>query len=94
MSHTCHWPSCGDEVPPSRWGCRVHWRLLPKAIRDAIWATYRIGQEIDKRPSPAYLAAAGWAEDYAEGYDAYAAAVAAQVMAWEERAWEAATEAQ
>jgi len=36
--------------------CRVHWFALPKELRDAIWREYRNGQEIDKRPSLAYLA--------------------------------------
>jgi hypothetical protein len=34
--------------------CKPHWFQLPKAIRDEIWATYRPGQEIDKRFSDAY----------------------------------------
>lgn len=35
--------------------CKVHWRMVPRALRDAIWATYRPGQERDKTPSDAYL---------------------------------------
>jgi len=53
--HKCHWPSCKVEVPPSLWGCKKHWFKLPKKLRDRIWATYRSGQEIDKRPSTMYL---------------------------------------
>lgn len=56
--HSCHWPHCDREVPPARWGCREHWFMLPKNIRDKIWRAYRPGQEIDLRPSEAYLAAA------------------------------------
>lgn len=51
------------------WGCKRHWMRLPKAIRDAIWAAYRPGQEIDKQPSADYMAAAEWAENYAEHYN-------------------------
>ena len=40
------------------WGCREHWFRLPKRLRDRIWATYRPGQEVDKRPSAAYLTVA------------------------------------
>lgn len=40
------------------WGCKTHWFTLPKRLRDRIWATYRSGQEIDKRPSETYLDAA------------------------------------
>jgi len=56
--HTCHWPGCTRAVPPKLWGCKPHWYALPKPLRDRIWATYRPGQEIDKRPSGDYLAAA------------------------------------
>ena len=31
---------------------------LPLRLRNRIWATYRAGQEIDKRPSESYLAVA------------------------------------
>lgn len=61
-SHTCHWPGCNAQVPPAMWGCRTHWFKLPIALRDAIWAAYRPGQERDMRPSEAYIAAARAAE--------------------------------
>jgi hypothetical protein len=44
--------------------CKQHWFSLPKPLRDAVWATYRPGQEIDKRPSVEYLAAARAAQDF------------------------------
>lgn len=56
MSHTCHWYGCTEEVPPAMWGCRTHWFLLPKRLRDKVWATYIPGQEITKTPSEAYIA--------------------------------------
>lgn len=40
------------------WGCRKHWRALPARHRYRILATYRPGQEVDKRPSRAYIDAA------------------------------------
>lgn len=43
--HVCHWPDCTTQVPPAMWGCRPHWFSLPKRLRDAIWAAYRVGQE-------------------------------------------------
>jgi hypothetical protein len=58
VSHLCHWPECGKEVPPAMWGCRPHWFRLPKSLRDRIWATYVHGQEVTKTPSQAYLEAA------------------------------------
>ena len=57
-NHTCHWPGCGKQVPPAKWGCRTHWFALPAALRAKIWRTYRPGQENDLRPSEAYLEAA------------------------------------
>lgn len=56
--HHCHWPGCGEQVPPAMWGCRKHWLRLPKALRDKIWMAYRPGQEKDMRPSREYLAVA------------------------------------
>ena len=56
--HVCHWPGCGKQVPPAMWGCRPHWFKLPRAFRDEIWASYRIGQETDMTPSDEYLAVA------------------------------------
>ena len=57
-THTCHWPGCTRQVPPAKWGCTPHWFALPKALRDRIWRSYRIGQEEDLRPSETYLEAA------------------------------------
>lgn len=57
-AHHCHWPGCGEQVPPAKWGCRKHWFTLPKALRDRIWLAYRPGQENTLTPSRAYLQAA------------------------------------
>jgi len=54
-NHHCHWPGCGLRVAPSMWGCRRHWYCLPRVLRNKIWAAYRPGQEIDKRPSKSYI---------------------------------------
>lgn len=62
--HTCHWPSCRARVKPAMWGCRTHWGMLPYAIRREIWAAYRPGQEVDKRPSERYIAAVRAAEEW------------------------------
>lgn len=58
MNHTCHCPGCGKPVPPKLWGCKAHWDALPQQLRDLIWSTYVPGQEITKKPSREYLAAA------------------------------------
>lgn len=67
--HRCHWPTCTRRVPPKLWGCRGHWFLLPKAIREAIWAAYVPGQELSKTPSRAYLDAARKANEWALAYE-------------------------
>jgi hypothetical protein len=54
-SHRCHWPGCGKQVPPAMWGCRAHWFMLPKALRDKVWAAYVPGQEATMTPSDTYL---------------------------------------
>lgn len=56
--HHCHWPDCDKPVPPSMWGCKVHWFKLPATLRAKVWRTYRPGQEITKTPSPEYIAVA------------------------------------
>lgn len=53
--HHCHWPGCSKEVPPAMWGCKKHWFMLPKNLRDEIWKAYTPGQEITKQPSLRYL---------------------------------------
>lgn len=55
MIHRCHASGCNRAVPARMFMCRDHWYALPKPMRDAIWATYRPGQERDKRPSAEYL---------------------------------------
>lgn len=69
MSHTCHWPGCGREVPPAMWGCKAHWFDLPVRIRRLIWASYVPGQEISKTPSPAYIRAAREAQQWIAARD-------------------------
>jgi hypothetical protein len=53
--HTCHWPECEIQVPPAMWGCKEHWFMLPKQLRDQVWAAYVIGQEVSMTPSNEYL---------------------------------------
>jgi hypothetical protein len=38
--------------------CRPHWRMVPAALRAAVWKAYRPGQCDDKRPSEAWFVAA------------------------------------
>jgi hypothetical protein len=58
VSHTCHATGCHTPVPPTMWGCKRHWYMVPKPIRDRIWSTYRSGQCDDMNPSAEYCLAA------------------------------------
>lgn len=62
--HGCHWPGCMAEVKPAYWGCRRHWYMLPRLIRAKIWAAYRPGQEVSKKPSKEYVDAANEAQEW------------------------------
>lgn len=53
--HTCHNPQCRGPLPAHLVAHKKAWYALPKLLRDAIWANYRRGQEVDKRPTAAYL---------------------------------------
>lgn len=53
--HYCHAPNCPSAVEPKLLACAAHWAALPTTLRRSVWAAYRQGQEIDKRPSSAYL---------------------------------------
>ena len=53
--HTCHARNCKTPVPPKKFMCRKHWFMLPKEMRDKVWALYRPGQERSKDPSMEYL---------------------------------------
>lgn len=63
-SHTCHWTGCTKQVAPAMWGCKEHWFRLPRTIRNLIWKTFEPGQEIEKTPSPEYLAAVDLAQKF------------------------------
>lgn len=55
MAHVCHAEGCNVAVPPKMLMCRRHWFQVPKQLRDAVWAEYRPGQEVDKQPSDEYM---------------------------------------
>jgi hypothetical protein len=68
MDHHCHAEGCKAPCPPERLMCLKHWRLVPKNLQRAVWASYRPGQCDDKQPSRLWFKAA----------DAAIAAVAAK----------------
>ncbi len=39
----CPIPGCGDPIDTTRLMCRRDWNLLPKQLRDQVWATWRSG---------------------------------------------------
>ncbi|HEX9066889.1 MAG TPA: hypothetical protein VF843_17395 [Streptosporangiaceae bacterium] len=39
----CPIPDCGEHIDPSRLMCRQHWYMVPKLMRDHVWATWRSG---------------------------------------------------
>lgn len=57
-AHVCHAMGCKVVVDPALLMCKKHWRMVPKRIAQEVWRHYRPGQEIDKRPTEAFLAAA------------------------------------
>jgi hypothetical protein len=39
----CPVSGCHAQIDPTRLMCRSHWYLVPKQIRDRVWATWRSG---------------------------------------------------
>ena len=57
--HHCHARNCLRQVPRKMLMCRRHWFMVPKALRNAVWATYVEGQEIGlAEPSKSWHGAA------------------------------------
>jgi hypothetical protein len=40
----CPAPDCGEQIDPTHLMCRRHWNLVPKQLRDTVWATWLSGQ--------------------------------------------------
>lgn len=55
--HVCAHPDCTRMIPANQLACGSHWVRLPRRLRQAIWNTYRPGQEQDGQPSAEYMAA-------------------------------------
>ncbi len=59
MPHTCHARGCEASCPPKHLMCRMHWFMVPKHLRTAVWEHYQPGQEDrDATPSEAWHRAA------------------------------------
>lgn len=55
-NHHCHWPGCTKKTTAATYMCYPHWRRVPKRLQAKIWTAYRVGQEVDKRPTREYIA--------------------------------------
>jgi hypothetical protein len=44
QARRCPAGGCGELIDPSRLMCRRHWYLVPKQVRDGVWATWRSGE--------------------------------------------------
>lgn len=43
--HTCHLPTCDEEVQPEYLMCGEHWNMVPADIQAKVWKHYQPGQE-------------------------------------------------
>lgn len=43
-AHRCHARNCATRCRPTYLLCPAHWRLVPRPIQSAVYATYRNGQ--------------------------------------------------
>lgn len=57
-AHHCHAKGCARRVPPEMLMCKPHWGMVPAPMQMSVWAHYRVGQCVDKKPSREWLAAA------------------------------------
>ncbi len=39
----CPVPGCSRQISKARLMCRRHWNLVPKELRDRVWATWQSG---------------------------------------------------
>lgn len=67
--HTCHWPGCQKQVPPTLWGCAPHWFAIPKPLRDRVWQAYAPGQEETGRPSREYVEVAREVQEWIRAHE-------------------------
>lgn len=69
--HICHAEGCETPCPPRLLMCARHWRMVPKELQNAVYDTYRPGQERDMRPSIYWLDAATAAENHVREIEGY-----------------------
>lgn len=64
--HRCHARGCITPCKPEYLMCPKHWRMVPRALQQAVYDAYRPGQCDDKNPSRAWHEAADAAIDAVE----------------------------
>ena len=52
MAHVCHVYKCEVRVPPSMLMCRRHWEMVPRGLRDAVYASFNPQQCRRGGPAP------------------------------------------
>lgn len=65
MVRPCAACGCERKVPAKLLMCPVHWRMVPKNIKQLVWDHYQRGQELagGPRPTRGYFSAAAMAVD-------------------------------
>ena len=56
--HHCHARFCGAHCRPEWLMCYRHWKMVPRALQQAVWVAYRPGQCDDMNPSLEWFEAA------------------------------------
>jgi hypothetical protein len=46
-THECPYPGCTRAVRRSMLACRAHWYTVSKPTRDAVWAAYTGGSQLE-----------------------------------------------
>lgn len=70
MIHHCHAEGCIVVVPPRLLMCARHWAMVPVDLQQAVYQTYRPGQERGI-PSLAWLDAATEAQNHVRRLEGY-----------------------
>lgn len=47
MSKRCEADNCEKQVPTNMLMCKRHWFMVPKDLRDRVWAGYRRGMDAE-----------------------------------------------
>lgn len=55
--HSCAATGCRAQIPLKLLMCRPHWAQVPRALKRAVWDSYRPGQELEGEIGANYLRA-------------------------------------